>query len=76
MHNQYTPGIDERNGIVCKRVYLLLIRSFEGQVLLKDWTILDDGSNITETNNEEGDTLKEEVDVVAPFAIHEIVASD
>ena len=43
---------------------------------MKDQTILDDGTNITEPNDEEGDALEEEVDVIAPFAIHEIVASD
>lgn len=42
--------------------------------LLNDWTILDEGTDIAETNNEEGDALKEEVDIVTPFAMEKIIA--
>lgn len=36
---------------------------------------LNDGANIAKTDNEEGYALQEEVDVVAPLAIHEVIAS-
>lgn len=41
---------------------------------LNDGRSLDDGAHIAEANNEEGDTLEEEVDVVTPLAIHKIIA--
>jgi len=36
---------------------------------------LNDGANVAKTNDEEGYALQEEVYVVAPLAIHEVIAS-